>query len=460
MLTKKTGPDRAINAPLAGTHIQIIACAGSGKTETLARRVAHLLAHNVSPDSISSASTFTEKAAVELKQRILDRSKEQCGQDILGRIGRMYVGTIHAYALRLLQTYAPRYAGYDLIEEAALRAWVAGHCGAILGSKKWKGMWDRVDEFLHDADIIENEALWPSGSDDFSRKYRKFVEILESHRLLTFGRSIAAAAEELGRLSVRKNIQRDVCFIFVDEHQDVNPAQERLIKGLIGPNTQLCVVGDDDQAIYQWRGSDVAIMQGFRKRYKPVLPVRLDTNRRSVPSIVTVAADFAHTIEPRLDKTIDFRKQSEHAHPVRILFPETRKQEAETIASAIKELTKSGWHLGQVAILIRLWSQAPPILEALEKRGIPFDCGGGNSLFATELGYLLAAGFLVGIGWGVRYGWKQKSHFTPPPKSCDQWVWQLRTLQIFRSRREMPQKSGSRPSRKKHEGKEQGQLIS
>ena len=98
---KTSGSDRAINARLKGTHIQIIACAGSGKTETLALRVAHLLAGGVEPASIV-AFTFTEKAAIELKQRILDRSKEGCGQSVLGRIGRMYVGTIHAYALRLL----------------------------------------------------------------------------------------------------------------------------------------------------------------------------------------------------------------------------------------------------------------------------------------------------------------------------------------------------------------------
>ncbi len=424
---RKKGADAAVNAPLTGTHIQIIACAGSGKTETLARRVAHLLAHDVKPESIV-AFTFMEKAAAELKQRILDCAKQKCGESVLGRVGRMYVGTIHAYALLLLQTYAPRYAGYDLIEGDALRAWVARYCREILGSKQWKGLWDRVGDFLRDADMIENEGLWPSGSDVFSKRYRAFVEMLDAHRLLTFGRSIAAAVEELRRKDVRRKVHNDVRFVFVDEYQDVNPAQERLIQGLVGANAQLCVVGDDDQSIYQWRGSDVAIMQGFVNRYRPVLQVELDTNRRSVPSIVGLAADFAKTIKPRLPKSINkSRTEAKTPRPVRLLIPENRQQEAKDIVSAIQALMNAGWHAGQIAILIRSWRQADPILKELQARAIRYDCGGGTLLFATPLGYLLAAGFVLGAGWQVTYGWKQ-SHLSPPPTSQAQWVEQLASL--------------------------------
>lgn len=421
------GSEAAINAPLTRSHIQIIACAGSGKTETLARRVSHLLSQGIHPESIV-AFTFTEKASAELKQRILDRSKQKCGPSVLGRVGRMYVGTIHAYALRLLQTYAPRYAGFDLIEEDALRAWVARHCNAILGTRRWSGLWDRISAFLHDADMLENEGLWPSGPDDFSNRYRAFVDTLDSHRLLTFGRSIAAAVKELHRVEVKRQVHRDVRFVFVDEYQDVNPAQEQLIQGLVGSSTQLCVVGDDDQSIYQWRGSNVEIMQKFRDRYRSVLKVELSINRRSVPTIVSVAADFAETISPRLKKAIgEWRAETKSARPVRVLTPMNRKGEADDIASAIQKLLKAGWHAGQVAILIRQWRQAPPILDALQASGILYDCGGGNPLFATKLGYLLAAGFLIGIGWNVTYGWKQ-SHLPQAPTSSAQWVQQLATL--------------------------------
>jgi DNA helicase-2/ATP-dependent DNA helicase PcrA len=351
-----------------------------------------------------------------------------CGPSVVGRIGQMYVGSIHAYALRLLQTYAPRYSGYDLIEEDALRAWVARHSYAILGTRQWSGLWDRIGAFLHDADMVENEGLWPSGDDDFSKRYRAFVEALDSHRLLTFGRSIAAAVEVLSCPETKRQVHNDVRFVFVDEYQDVNPAQELLVRGLVGSNTQLCVVGDDDQSIYQWRGSDVAIMQGFRDRYRPVIEVELGVNRRSVPSIVRVASDFAETISPRLPKTIgESRAEAMTAHPVRSRTSRNREEEAADIASAIRELIDDGWHAGQIAVLIRQWSQAPPILDALQAQRIAYDCGGGNSLFTTDLGYLLAAGFLIGIGWSVTYGWKQ-AHLPKAPESQAQWVRQLTTL--------------------------------
>ena len=433
---RKNGIDEVVSAPLAETHIQIIACAGSGKTEALARRVAHLLSRSVPPESII-AFTFTEKAADELKQRIVDRSTQKCGESVLGSIGRMYVGTIHAYALQLLRTYVPRYANYDLIEEDALRAWVARHGKEILGTAEWMGLWDRINDFLRDADVVENEAIKPAGADSFSQRYRRSIELLDSHRLLTFGQSIVKASDEIHRPKVRKQVHKDLRYVFVDEYQDINPSQERLIHGLVGKQTQLCVVGDDDQSIYQWRGSDVAIMQGFRKRYRPVLTVELDINRRSVPSIVAVAADFAETISPRLPKSIGSeRSEPVDAAPVRILKPLNRAEEAEAIASGIDGFLKSGWHQGQIAILIRRWRQAEPILKALRAHDIRFDCGGGNSLFTTELGYLLAAGFLIGCGWSyVTYGWRQ-SHLPKPPESATEWVKQLgKLLHLSRAQR-------------------------
>jgi DNA helicase-2/ATP-dependent DNA helicase PcrA len=419
----------AVAAPLSGCHLQIIACAGSGKTETLALRIAHLLANDVAPESIV-AFTFTEKAAGELRQRIVKRSRERCPPGILGRVGRMYVGTMHAYALRLLQTYVPRYAGYELIQEEALRAWLARHGKAILGIEEWAGQWDVMDAFLRDVDMVENEGVLPSSSDAFSSAYRAFVEMLESHRLLTVGRSIAAAADSFRASDVRRHAHKDVRFVLVDEYQDVNPAQEGFIRALAGPEAQLCVAGDDDQSIHQWRGANVVIMQKFAARYPKVGRFGLGTNMRSVPSIVELSADFVPTISPRLKKSIaGSRAQSQDAHPVRVLAPASRKQEAKEIAAGIQELMKSGWRAGQIAILIRSWNQAPLLLEALQARNILYDCSGGRGLFQTRIGYLLLSGLLIAIGWSVPHGWRQKQSQIPqPPISIKQWSRQLALL--------------------------------
>lgn len=434
------GSSAVINAPLSGCHLQVIACAGSGKTENLALRVAHLLMQKAAPESIV-AFTFTQKAAAELKHRIISRSRERCDPATLGRIGRLYVGTMHAYALRLLQAYVPRYAAHELIEEDALHAWVARHAKLILGTGKWARRWERIGVFLKDVDRVENEAIWPAGHDDFSKHYRAFIETLEAHRLLTFGRCICAAVEALATPDVSRRVHAELKYLFVDEYQDVNPAQEGLVCALAGRHTQLFVVGDDDQSIYQWRGSKVQIIQEFFKRYPPVQTFELGTNRRSLPSIVSVAADFAATIVPRLPKSMSWsRTQAQDAHPVRIITPASRQEEANEIASGILRLMKAGWQAGQIAILVRNWGQAPAILDVLHVRGILYDCSGASGLFQTQLGYLLLAALMIAINdRPPPHGWRQKQ-LPPPPTTQAQWAGQLAAvLQLQKSQKEAAQ---------------------
>src|SRR5207237_4553127 len=111
----------------------------------------------------------------------------------------------------------------------------------------------------------------------------------ERYRLLTFGQQIVRAVRELEQEGVRALVLAGLQQLIVDEYQDVNPAQERLIELLTGPGVELCVVGDDDQAIYQWRGSDVNNIVSFARRYPDVATFEITANRRSRPGIVAVA---------------------------------------------------------------------------------------------------------------------------------------------------------------------------
>ncbi|MDQ6615418.1 MAG: UvrD-helicase domain-containing protein [Actinomycetota bacterium] len=127
---------------------------------------------------------------------------------------------------------------------------------------------------------------------------------MERYRLLTYGQQVARAVEHLERPEIAAKVHAELRHLVVNEYQDVNPAQERLIRGLTGPDTHLRVVGDDDQAIYQWRGSEVSNIITFADRYPDVATFEITVNRRSRPAIVNLANGFADSIAGRLPKSM------------------------------------------------------------------------------------------------------------------------------------------------------------
>jgi len=274
-----------------GTHMQIIASAGSGKTEVVSQRIADLLAEGVRPDAIV-AFTFTERAAAELKERIEARVATRLGRDFLDRLNGLFVGTIHSYCFRLLQQHVPQYETYDVLDENQLAAFVSREARR-LDVRQFdpdNRLFASIGTFLQSVAVVENELL---DLDDLPEDFRTVVEnyyaTLDRYRLLTYGQQIRQAVQELGRPSVARRAHETLRFLIVDEYQDVNPAQEELIRRLTGPSTELCVVGDDDQAIYQWRGSEVGNIVTFASRYVPVSRFEITMNRRSRPEIVEAA---------------------------------------------------------------------------------------------------------------------------------------------------------------------------
>jgi DNA helicase-2/ATP-dependent DNA helicase PcrA len=289
-----------------GSHLQIIASAGSGKTEVVSQRVAAFLVEGVPPTAIV-AFTFTERAAEDLRERITQRTREYLGQDGVDRLGGLFVGTIHAYCFRLLQTHVPRYETYDVLDDHQLTAFLAREA-TRLGLKALDPggrLFAAIKAFLASLDVVENELLdAASMPEPFRAVLLAFLDTLERYRLLTFGQQIVRAVRELEQEGVRTLVLAGLQQLIVDEYQDVNPAQERLIELLTGPGVELCVVGDDDQAIYQWRGSDVNNIVSFSRRYPHVATFEITANRRSRPGIVAVANTFAETIPDRLAKSM------------------------------------------------------------------------------------------------------------------------------------------------------------
>jgi DNA helicase-2/ATP-dependent DNA helicase PcrA len=390
-----------------GSHMQIIASAGSGKTEVVAQRFADLMASGADPAGII-AFTFTERAAQELKARISARVEERMGPQALDRLGATFVGTIHAYCFRLLQQHVPRYETFDVLDERRLTAFLCREEPA-LGLKNLTGkLFSSIKAFLTNMEVVENELIALTELDNPLRGMaEKFYHLLEQFRLLTYGQLISRAVAELGDPRVAGAVHSALRHLIVDEYQDVNPAQERLIRLLVGPEVELCVVGDDDQAIYQWRGSDVRNIVEFAARYPGVRTFTITENRRSRPRIVAAAATFAHSIDGRLHK--EMRAIRDPA-PVEVVTwaAETEAEECDRIAETIQRLHASGLPYRDVAVLVRGRVAYPALLDAFDAHGIPVQPAGRTGLFARPEAQLFGKTYawLAGHTWSTdQYSW-------------------------------------------------------
>ncbi|MEV7907614.1 ATP-dependent helicase [Streptomyces anulatus] len=389
-----------------GGHIQIIAAAGSGKTEVVSQRVASLLADGEDSASIV-AFTFTEKAAAELKERIRDRVTAKLGESATDQLGKLFVGTIHAFCFRLLQTYVPIYETYTPLDGNQLVNLLYREANR-LGLKqldKDNKLFRGVSAFQKSVDVVENELLdhdqIPVG--DFREALKKYYDMLNGYRFMSFGTQIVRAVEALEDNAIHAKVTKDLRHLIVDEYQDVNPAQERLIELLSKPsgNANLMVVGDDDQAIYQWRGSNVSNIVSFAKRREGVTTFELLTNRRSRPEIVQLANTFAQTIPERLPKEMGVHRTADGPAVSFAVGFEDEETEANAIATDIEQLYAKGVPYRDMAILVRGKVAYQKILEALELYDIPVQPGGRTGLFEQPEAAVFGATYawLADVDW-------------------------------------------------------------
>ena len=186
--TFKPSPEQEKVITYRGGHLQVIACAGSGKTEAISRRVASLIEEGVEPSAIV-AFTFTERAAAGLKARVTMRIRETKGEAFLDRLGPMFVGTIHSYCLRLLQERVPGFGNFDVLDENRLAGLLSREHKRLglnnLGSKHWRPIFD----FTRNVDVVENELI-PFESLDgtpFAECYELYAKALNRYHFLTYG---------------------------------------------------------------------------------------------------------------------------------------------------------------------------------------------------------------------------------------------------------------------------------
>ena len=388
-------------------NLQIIACAGSGKTEFVSERIAYMIYKKVArPDQIV-AFTFTEKAAEELKFRVRSKIKELIGKQ--PDIGDMYIGTIHAFAFKILQDFIPKYRAYDMLDEIGRLAFISSikrdiNFDHLSGSllKRHKKPFGRntqnwvFNTFIKDIDIYREEGLNSDAvlCESFNNAAEVYFQKLEEKRFLDFSSILRIAVDTLeSDPRVKRKLQEQYSFFTVDEYQDVNPIQEKLIQ-LISNKKNVCVVGDDDQSIYQFRGADVQNIITFQQRYSKVTIHQLDINRRSHDSIVKTGAELIKLNNPgRLKKDIkDKGLKSEKGDLYKILFS-TQEEEIGWIVNKVQSIVGKEYlesdstrkiKYSDISFLFRsISNEASPYIDALQNAGIPVIYAGTGGLFQT-----------------------------------------------------------------------------
>ena len=346
VLRTKLTPDQYAAAVDPACELLCLACAGSGKSRTLAYRIAKLIAEDEAPEGLV-AFTFTEKAAESIKRRV-SQALAAAGLDPT-IMGAMYIGTIHAYCQRILGDIDATYRQYDVLDENRLKLYLISRYYQ-LGLKSFRAC-ARANSYF---DTIKQTAdAWKTANDE----------------LLDFA-AISAEKQELGELLVRirggldqdqyidfslmirnvvEAIQTNAAgvvngigslrHLMVDEYQDVNPCQEMLIRLLHQRSETLFVVGDDDQSIYAWRGADVSSILEFEKRYSSCTVHTLSQNFRSTEPIVEASDAFAAaSLGPSRITKNPTAHVNRSPQDFRVLWFADRAAEAEWVASRIREL--------------------------------------------------------------------------------------------------------------------------
>ena len=374
-------------------NLQIIACAGSGKTQVISQRIIEILKKGTPPAKII-AFTYTEKAAGELQARILKLCKEQL-PDIQG-IADMYVGTIHSWCLNALQEYKYEYQKFSVLDEIKLKLFVDKNFKTIgmqdLSMERFKdtGRFIALMGLLREAQFHNRDEV-PT---DLFEALEKYETVLKKHCYFDFTMIMSDAVKCLKTDdNFRNKISRDIGYLIVDEYQDVNPVQESIVWELYQLGANICVVGDDDQTIFQWRGSHINYIQQFKTRYKNVHSVTLEDNFRSSKAIIDVALKSITNNRVRLPKIMNAMGFQTYERGD-ILYNQFANVQDENnfIIQKINNLrgvafkdkedsTERGLNYSDMVVLVRKWKKAEAIVEAFSQAGIPFVITGINNLF-------------------------------------------------------------------------------
>jgi len=363
----------------------ILAGAGSGKTKTLTHRIAYILAeHKATPYNIL-AVTFTNKAANEMRERIWDLTQNISSKDV-PRSFMPFMGTFHGICVRILRQDGADYGvpkNFVIWDEADRAAAIKQAARSLnLDEKKFPARMlaslisSAKNEMVSPAEFAATAGSTPAAQAT-AQVYPVYERMLVDGAALDFDDLIAKTVNLLSNhTQFRQKWQQQFSYIMVDEYQDTNAAQYKLIKLLTGPHKNIAVVGDDWQSIYSWRGADFRNILNFEKDYPNCTVIKLEQNYRSTKSILEAAHSVISQNKQRSDKKL--WTASGAGAPVQVLPVTHERAEAETVARRIKIDVESGSRRYQdFAILYRTNAQSRALEEVLLHLQLPYRIIGG-----------------------------------------------------------------------------------
>ena len=364
----------------------VIAGAGSGKTRTLTYRVAWLLDHGVEPRQILLL-TFTNKAAREMVGRV---------RDLIARdTSDLWAGTFHSIGSRILRRHAEElgftraFSILDRDDQKSMLAKIIAGCDIDTKERRFP----KADVLASIFSLMENSGS--SLAQIIAGSYERFYDWLDQIEQVRLGYIEKKRAtnsldfDDLLVLTVRLFEQRPEVLqiyqkrfghILVDEYQDTNLVQGRMIDLLAGDSNSLMAVGDDAQSIYSWRGADMAHILGFPKRYAGSQVFTIDTNYRSVPELLDLSNAAIRANQGRFEKDLRSSRAAAGAKPALVALPEPRTQ-AGFVVQRMMELHDEGIALNEMAVLYRAHFHSLEIQMELTVRGIPFVLTSGLRFF-------------------------------------------------------------------------------
>lgn len=376
------------NQRIAATHIDgamlILAGAGSGKTKTITTRLAYLISEvGIDPNNTLTL-TFTNKAANEMRNRAIK---------MLGASGKSITPllcTFHKFGLLFLKFYIDRLKrknNFVIIDtddkKRILKSFESNISTSILASEisRFKNLLLSVEDVSKSSILqIDEQKIKDGYYIKLANIYKLYEEYLQANNLVDFDDLLCLTYKILDIDNELANyISNRYRYIMVDEYQDTNELQYKLLKKLCLAHENICVVGDDDQSIYGWRGAKIENILNFKDQFRDVKVIRLEQNYRSTDAILKAANELIDHNRNRLGKNLISTKDKGEA--INLIESIDENMESSKIAKRIKELLNSGVAANEIAILYRINALSRSLEEGLSKEKIPYKMIGGVKFY-------------------------------------------------------------------------------